>query len=274
MKHNIITIILVTLGLIVVGLVVYIALKPDRAIAPVTTEQKIVTQKAQSSAVAKKTIEEPVQVDVKKESSELVSIDAEWNKYTNHMLGFSMNVPKNNYLQYSFLEDDQSPMDKCLNDKDVHVISDDTTGRVYIGSSNIYADDVCYQFSFDVLDKKLSGQDSRMMGGLVISIYDIDNNAEALNTALEGRDGYDGCMSNGKEFPDGKLNIGEHLVLSDRDEYFTDDQGCFLNWAIFAFYSTEKEKLALCDLGQAYRFLGKNDDESVQNRMFDSFMFE
>ncbi len=268
MKHNILITTLVILALIVIGLLAYIALKPDRAIAPVITEQRTVVQKSQKvEDVEQKTGQEP---------ATLVSVDDEWNLYTNHTLGFSMKVPKYNYQSFDIGGGVLDQSADCLKDQAIIVISDDKTGRVYVGSKNVYSydEDKCYHFDFDMFDRDLQGKPSDISGGVVISIISVENESTSINAVFAQRQGYQGCKSNNIVFEDGKVNVSSHVVRSAMENYGEEEGGCFLNWMIFAYYSTTESKLALCDLGHSSRFWGKSDSGGVQNEMFDSFKFE
>lgn len=277
MKHNILITVLVILALAVIGLITYVALKPDRAIAPVATEQKIMTQKTQPTTLEKKVTEQSVKDEIKKTGSELVSVDAEWNKYTNHTLGFSMNVPKSN--DYNFYEEN------CKFSKDVVVISDDKTGRVYIGSPQSECNETCFPFSFEAFDQKCKGVQSDLVGGAMIQVEKMQNTAESFNAFLQKRKMYDNCTSNGTVLPDGKFDIHEYLSAPTKSmgDPGAEDQ-CFVNFEIFMFYSNKEQKIAVSELGQDVRFYKDSEDYSTtdqgkvqqytQARMFNSFKFE
>lgn len=284
MKQNILIVFLITAVLVIMGFVVYIAWKlnnePVALYVPPVVDRPVQRQKGtqKETRVDSADIQPEIRESVPQQEQnalhkdpELVSIDTNWNRYTNHTLGFSMEVPKKNYAQYGF-EKKKNLMEKCLLDNNVVVIADEATGRVYIGSKNIYSDEEeCYAFDFNVFDTKLKGCVPCITGGVILSVYELENSPEALNALLGSRRGYSYCKSNGKKLNDGKINIVDHIIMEG--DYLHND-GCFINWASFTYYSIEKKKLAFCDLGQNIRFLDKNKDESVQNRMFDSFKFE
>ena len=274
MKHNLLTIALLMVGAILIGAIVYTALKTNDVAKPEMTKSGVVDKKVEVPAGQKEAgVENVEKLDATKQApgtkigSELVSVDADWNLYTNHTLGLSMKVPKVNYQDISWIAE------KNCFDKNVIVISDDASGRVYIGSKKVYSDDdKCYVFDFATFDKNLGGKGNNIIGGVVITVTAMKNDAKSLNVLLKKRHGYEGCVSNDVALQDGNVDISKYVVVSDYEK--SEDEGCFLNWVIFANYSLTHQKLAICDLGQDYRFLGKNSDESVQNKMFDSFKFE
>lgn len=102
MKHNILIAFLVMLALAVIGLIAYVALKPDRAVAPVATEQKTVAQKAQPSTPEKKTVDQPVQKEItsvdgenskEQNMKEIITVPSDWKKYRSPKYGFSFSFP-------------------------------------------------------------------------------------------------------------------------------------------------------------------------------------
>ncbi len=87
MKHNILIATLGVLALAVIGLIAYIALKPDRVVAPVAMQQKTVTQKSAGQSVDVKDENNKIQVQSEKQ---VASIDAQ--KYLS-IKEFGIQVP-------------------------------------------------------------------------------------------------------------------------------------------------------------------------------------
>ena len=263
MKHNILITVLVILGLTVIGLIAYIALKPDRVVAPMATEQKMVTQKMKE----KNTVEddekkvEQNEAETNQNSATLVSVDDEWNLYTNRKLGFSMKVPKENYYGFDTngkpeLLDEQGK--SCLQ-KDVVVVADEKTNRVYIGSKNVFysgSKEACAPFNFEVFDEQGGEPDSGLFGGVILTVAPLKNDVVSINDFLKNMGKSFKYCTVSEPIGDEGININ----MDSMNEIGKGENLCILNWNIFTKYSQEKQRFAIMSLGQEEKFLRKGEN--------------
>lgn len=216
-----------------------------------------------------------------KSSSETVSIDAAWNKYTNHTLGFSLKVPK----QVMHTNGASCKWSTDKGDHSYRPVSAMVPVKIFEDGNNVYISTEYfykmsgetkenYQTYYSKCDKVVNSAelmkpvDNYPNIGWKFLVRPVKNDAE-LEVFIKDHYG-SGCSLGAKK---ASKQDGVFDVSIKGDGLDLDTTKCPLNYDTRLKYDPAKGKLISWDLGQAYTYWGEKD-VYYDGEMVDSFKFE
>jgi|GEM_PF-1839497 len=212
--------------------------------------------------------------------TEITSVDAEWDRYTNHDVGFSIEIPRQFYHYYGAMCDwDGSSYRPAGDFVDSAVFTD--TDEMYITSATFY--NMSGETVVDgVTNYANCEQVINSLGALQANTYwqqqawrfewrdGIDNDAD-LESFLQDRYG-SGCTLGSK---DPAAQPGTFAVNIEGDGLDLGSTLCPINYATVVRYSPSDQLVIAWDLGQATTFPADSTWMTVYDQdMVDSFRFE
>lgn len=184
---------------------------------------------------------------------EIVEVNKDWNRYLNHNLGFSINLPKQSYTV--------GP-DNKLYRVPVVAIEDKSDQAVYITRQWSHDEKGMRK---DVTLQELAGSPQTWK----IIIRDAATHADVENFVKE--EYFPGCRV-GLITPPSSEGFSDVEIITTGPEAPEKDI-CFINWITIVRYSAEKGKLAKWDIGQDANFFGPDNNTVYDTDMSASFRF-
>lgn len=274
----IISIILITLILAGAGVFLWSAKTNVGPSITLPTQTQLPTTKPTQQLT--KAVEQPTQTSLQK--SELVSLGANWNKFTNHVLGFSLKVPKLMTEPYGQCVFSTANGDNSYRPKEaavpVKIFEDkDTT---YIAAEYVYVlggetKNANNQSLFSKCDKtvntvaNLADTKNYHSPQWQIIVKTINNEAE-LNQFIKTRYG-EGCSIMSQD-PAAQSGVFKITVQGDGLDWSVSK--CIINYMSEIRYYPAKNKVASWHIGQACNFAYPTFETCLDQEMTDSFKFE